>query len=282
MNKLASIDYSDSALEVYLREISKYKIYSQDEIRELLTKVKNGDNEARDLVVKSNLRFVVSVAKNWQGKGVPLLDLISEGNRGLLYSIEKFDLNKKTPFINYAIHWIKQFMYQTVYWTGRSIRLPVSQQLKVVEILKASSEFYKKNNRKPTTVELSELTNIPASQIDFLSQYSNKLVSIDDFLGGDPENNQVCDIIPNEDAVLMDEVVDKEYLKSKLKKILSNLPNREHDIIIMSFGIDGYPMENDEIGEFFGVGAERIRQIKENALKKLRTRFKKNLKEFLG
>lgn len=276
-----NIDCSNSVLEAYLKDISKYKIYTQDEIRDLLILAKNGDEKAKDLIVKSTLRFVVNIAKSWQGKGVPLLDLISEGNRGLLYSIDKYDLNKKTPFINYAVHWIKQFMYQTVYWTGREIRLPVSQQIKVIQILKATAEFNRKKGRSPSVEELSEITGIPEKRINYLAQFSNRIVSVDDFIGGDSENNQVCDIIPNGEPIF-DEKVDNNHLRNKLDAMLTKLSPREHDIMCMLFGIGMDPMESQSIGDMFGIGAERVRQLKEGALRKLKIKFGKQLKEFLG
>lgn len=220
------------------------------------------------------------MAKRWQGRGVPLMDLISEGNNGLIYSIEKFDVNRGTPFISYAVHWIKQYIYQAVYWTGKEIRLPVSQQVKVTQLLKSEAEFIKSYHRKPSTKELSELTGIDESDINFLAQFSNKLISVDDFLGGDSENNQVCDVIPDGEP-LLDEIVNKEYLYNELEKVLSHLTIREHDIICMLFGIGREPMENKIIGDMFGVGTERIRQIKENALNKLRSRYGDKLKHLL-
>lgn len=274
-------DHRDPVLTAYLREISKYKIFPAEEIIELVKEAQNGSLKARDLVVKSNLRFVVTMAKRWQGRGVPLMDLISEGNNGLLYAIDKFDIDRGTPFISYAVHWIRQYIYQAIYWTGREIRLPVSQQVKVIQLLKAESEFIKDHARTPSSQELSELTGIEESDINYLAQFSNKLVSVDDFLGGDSENNQVCDVIPDGEP-LLDEGVNKEYLYEELEKILAQLSIREHDILCMLFGIGREPMDNKLIGDMFGVGTERIRQIKEGALKKLRTRFGKKIKSLLG
>ena len=212
-------DHTDPVLTAYLKEISKFPIYPANEIVKFIEKAQNGDLEARDIVVRSNLRFVVTIAKQWQGRGVPLMDLISEGNNGLLYAIEKFDINRGTPFISYAVHWIKQYIYQAIYWTGREIRLPVSQQVKIIQLLKAEADFAKSNLRNPSPSELSEITGIDEEDIHFLSQFSNKLISVDDFLGGDSENNQVCDVIPDGEP-LLDEEVNKEYLYEQLEKIL--------------------------------------------------------------
>ena len=273
-------DHTDPILTAYLKEISKFPIYPANEIVKFIEKAQNGDLEARDIVVRSNLRFVVTIAKQWQGRGVPLMDLISEGNNGLLYAIGKFDINRGTPFISYAVHWIKQYIYQAIYWNGREIRLPVSQQVKIIQLLKAKADFAKSNLRNPSPSELSEITGIDEEDINFLSQFSNKLISVDDFLGGDPENNQVCDVIPDREP-LLDETINKEYLYEQLEKILSKLSIREHDIICLFFGLGREPLENKVIGDLFGVGTERIRQIKENALKKLRSRYGDQIKQLL-
>lgn len=273
-------DHTDPILTAYLKEISKFPIYPANEIVKFIEKAQNGDLEARDIVVRSNLRFVVTIAKQWQGRGVPLMDLISEGNNGLLYAIGKFDINRGTPFISYAVHWIKQYIYQAIYWNGREIRLPVSQQVKIIQLLKAESDFAKSNLRNPSPSELSEITGIDEEDIHFLSQFSNKLISVDDFLGGDPENNQICDVIPDREP-LLDETINKEYLYEQLEKILSKLSIREHDIICLLFGLGREPLENKVIGDLFGVGTERIRQIKENALKKLRSRYGDQIKQLL-
>ena len=273
-------DHTDPILTAYLKEISKFPIYSAEKIIEYIKLAQNGDLKARNIVVQSNLRFVVTIAKQWQGRGVPLMDLISEGNSGLLYAIEKFDVNRGTPFISYAVHWIKQYIYQAIYWTGREIRLPVSQQVKIIQLLKAGANFAKSNLRNPSPSELSEITGIDEEDIHFLSQFSNKLISVDDFLGGDPENNQVCDVIPDGEP-LLDETINKEYLYKQLEKILSKLSIREHDIICLLFGLGREPLENKVIGDLFGVGTERIRQIKENALKKLRNKYGDQIKKLL-
>ena len=273
-------DHTDPVLTAYLKEISKFPIYPANEIVKFIEKAQNGDLEARDIVVRSNLRFVVTIAKQWQGRGVPLMDLISEGNNGLLYAIGKFDINRGTPFISYAVHWIKQYIYQAIYWNGREIRLPVSQQVKIIQLLKAEADFAKSNLRNPSPSELSEITGIDEEDIHFLSQFSNKLISVDDFLGGDPENNQVCDVIPDREP-LLDETINKEYLYEQLEKILSKLSIREHDIICLFFGLGREPLENKVIGDLFGVGTERIRQIKENALKKLRNKYGDQIKQLL-
>ena len=277
MNKKQSFtDHSDDLLVAYLKDISKYKILSSSEINELITLAQSGDRIARDKVVNSNLRFVVTVAKQFQGRGIPLMDLIESGNLGLIYSIDKFSTERGVTFLSYAIWWIKQFIYKSIYWHSKEIRLPMSQQLLVNEITNTIENFIKINYRTPTSVEISELTGIPSDQIDFLAQFSNKMVSVDDFIGGDEDNNQICDIIPDNNESL-DEILNKEYVSSEIKKILSNLTIREHDLLCMLYGIGMPPVSSKVIANMFGVSRERIRQMKEITLEKIRKKFSSKL-----
>lgn len=280
IKRIIYTDRSNSLLNAYLKDISKYKILSYEEVGKLVTEAQKGDMRARDKVVHSNLRFVVTIAKQFQNRGIPLMDLISSGNEGLLKAIEKFDPERGVVFLSYAVWWIKQAIYNSIYWQGREIRLPMSQQMLVIEILDATSKFLQKHQRNPSSVELAEITNIPVEQIDFLAQYSNKLVSVDDFIGGDEENNQVCDIIPDSTPPLED-VLNKDYISSEIDYMLSRLTIREHDIIRMLFGI-GIPAVNSKlVSKMFGLSGERVRQIKESALSKLKRRFSNRLKNLL-
>lgn len=275
--KVIFTDRSDSLLTSYLRDISKYKILDASEISQLIVEAQNGNSIAREKVVKSNLRFVVTIAKQFQNRGIPLMDLISSGNEGLLKSIDKYDTTRGVTFLSYAVWWIRQSIYNSIYWQAREIRLPMSQQLLVINILDATNKFMQKNGRNPSSAELSELTNIPIEQIDYLAQFSNKLVSVDDFIGGDEDNNQVCDIIPDGEPPLEDSV-NKEFITKVLEGYLSKLTVREHDLICMLFGI-GMPAVNPKvIADMYGVGGERIRQMKEGALAKMRRRFSNQLK----
>ena len=273
-------DKSDSLLQSYFRDISKYKILDNEEINKLIVKAQNGDEKAREKVITSNLRFVVTIAKQFQNRGIPLMDLISSGLEGLCKSVNKFDPTRGVKFLNYSAWWIKQCIYTTIYWYGREIRLPVTQHLKVIQILRATNEFIKKNGRNPTTNELHTLTNIPEKQIDYLAQFSNRLVSVDDFIGGDEENSQVCDVIPDGEPPL-DEQINKSFINRELCKCLDVLPVREHDIIIMLFGIGMNPMPKQEVGDMFGIGVERVRQIKEKALDRIRKRCNLQLSKLI-
>lgn len=271
-NKIIFTDTKDPLLVAYLRDISKYKILDSSEINELIIEAQKGNNIARNKVVNSNLRFVVTIAKQFQHRGIPLMDLIEAGNEGLIYSVDKFDINKGVTFLSYAVWWIKQFIYKSIYWTSKIVRLPMSQQLLVNTIINTIDEFIKEHHRNPSSLEISELTNIPEDQVDFLAQFSNKIISVDDYIRGDEENIQICDTIPDLNIPL-DDKINREYVIKELKEIIGELSIREHDLLCMLYGIDMSPVNQKIIANMFGVGRERIRQMKEGALDKLRRRF---------
>lgn len=280
IKKVIFTDRSDSLLTAYLRDISRYKILECSEINELIEKAQQGDKIAREKVVNANLRFVVTVAKQFQNRGLPLMDLISSGNEGLMKAVDKFDTKRGVTFLSYAIWWIRQSIYNSIYWQAKEIRLPMSQQLLVNTITDCIDKFLKEHHRNPSSIEISEITEIPVEQIDFLSQFSNKLVSVDDFIGGDEENSQVCDVIPGDEEPLED-IVNKQYVTDEIKGMLSRLTIREHDLLCMYFGI-GMPKVNAKvIADMYGVGNERIRQMKEAALAKLKKRFSNKLKTLI-
>ena len=280
MNKtVIYTDTSDELLNSYLKEISKYKILDSSEVAILISRAQQGDEKAREQVITSNLRFVVTIAKKYQNRGVSLMDLISSGVEGLIKSISKFDPSKGTVFLTYAGWWIKQCIYNTIYAHGDLIRLPISQRLLVIKILDTTNEYVQKYSRNPSAEELSELTGIEVSQINYLSQFSNKILSVDDYIG-DGEGNQLCDVIPDNEP-LLDDQINKKLVLSNLDKMLDVLPNREHDLIRMYFGIGMNPVDPDYIANMYGVGRERIRQMKESALGKLKKKFSKQLKGLL-
>lgn len=275
--KVIFTDYKDDLLNSYLKDISKYKVLDTSEVAILISKAQQGDEAARNKVITSNLRFVVTIAKQYQNRGVPLMDLIAAGTEGLIKSVDKFDVTRGTVFLTYAGWWIKQCIYNTIYAHGEEIRLPISQRLIVIKILDATNKFLQTHSRNPSVEELVELTGVDAAQIDFLSQYSNKLLSIDDFIGGDEEGNQLCDVIPDEEAPL-DDQINRKFVLSDLDNMLDTLSNREQDLLRMYFGIGMDPVDSKTISEMFGVGKERIRQMKETALRRLKKKFYHQLK----
>ena len=278
--KIIFTDYKDELLNSYLKDISKYKVLDSSEVAILISKAQSGDDEARDRLITSNLRFVVTIAKQYQNRGIPLMDLISAGTEGLIKSIDKFDVSKGTVFLTYAGWWIKQCIYNTIYAYGEEIRLPISQRLLVIKILDATNKFTQTYSRNPSTEELSEITGIEASQIDFLSQFSNKTLSVDDYVGGDEEGNQLCDVIPDNEP-LLDDQINKKFVLDNLDNMLDSLPNREQDLIRMLFGIGMDPVDPKDVSDMFGVGKERIRQMKETALGRLKKKFSNQLKGLL-
>ena len=278
--KVIFTDHSNELLTSYLRDISKYKILSQDEVTCLIEKAQQGDSKAKNEVIQSNLRFVVTIAKQFQNRGIPLMDLISSGNEGLIKSVDKYDASKGTTFLSYAVWWIRQCIYNSIYWQAREIRLPMSQQLILINMVDATNKFYQVNHRPPSSEELSEIIDVPREQIDYLSQFFNSAISVDDYIGGDEDNNQVCDVIPDGEP-LLDDVINKEYVRQEIKDILSELTIREHDLLCMYFGIGMPPVNRKTIEMMYGVGNERIRQIKEGALNKLRKKYGNKLKQLL-
>lgn len=275
--KIIYTDYKDELLNSYLKDIAKYKVLDSSEVAILISKAQAGDEKARNQVITSNLRFVVTIAKQYQNRGIPLMDLISAGTEGLIKSVDKFDVNRGTVFLTYAGWWIKQCIYNTIYAHGEEIRLPISQRLLVIKILDTTNKFIQTHSRNPSVEELSELTGIETSQIDFLSQFSNKVLSIDDYVGGDEDGNQLCDVIPDNEP-LLDEQINKKFVLADLDNMLDTLSNREQDLIRMLFGIGMDPVEAKDVADMFGVGKERIRQMKEAALGRLKKKFSHQLK----
>lgn len=278
--KIYFTDYKDDLLNRYLKDIAKYKVLDSSEISKLVIKAQNGDESARTKLIQANLRFVVTFAKQYQNRGISLMDLISAGNEGLIKCIDKYDINKGTAFLTYAGWWIKQSIYNIIYSHGNEIRLPVTQRLLVIKILDATNKFIQKHSRNPSIEELSELTGIDTFQITFLAQFSNKLLSVDDFIGGDEENTQLCDII-SDNEIPLDEQINRKFVLSNLDKMLETLPSREQDLIRMLYGIGMDAVESRTISDMFGVGRERIRQMKESALKRLKKKFGNTLKTLI-
>lgn len=278
--KLIYTDYKDELLNSYLKDISKYKVLDASEIAILVSKAQEGDEQARTKLITSNLRFVVTIAKKFQNRGIHIMDLIAAGNEGILKSIDKFDPNRGTTFLTYAGWWIKQCIYNTIYSYGNTIRLPMTQRLQVIKILDASNKYSQIHSKNPTSEELSEMTGIEVSQINFLSQFSNKVLSVDDFLGDDEEGNQLKDIIPDNEP-LLDDQINRKIVFENLDIMLEVLTDREHDLIRMLFGIGMDPVEAKDVADMFGVGKERVRQMKEAALRKIKKKFSNQLGELM-
>lgn len=274
--KVIFTDYKDELLNSYLKDISKYKVLDSSEVAILVSKAQQGDMKARERLITSNLRFVVTIAKQYQNRGIALIDLISAGVEGLIKSVDKFDVTRGTVFLTYAGWWIKQCIYNTIYAYGGEIRLPISQRLLVIKIIDASNTYSQKHARNPSAEELAEITGIDVSQINFLSQFSNKVLSVDDFIGDDEEGNQLRDVIPDNEP-LLDDQINRKFVLEDLDNMLDFLTDREHDLIRMLFGIGMDPVDTTTVSEMYGVGKERIRQMKEAALSKLKNQYSQQL-----
>lgn len=275
--KVIFTDYKDKLLNSYLKDISKYKVLDNSKVAILISKAQAGDEIAREQVITSNLRFVVTIAKQFQNRGLPLMDLIAAGNEGLIKSVDKFDITRGTVFLTYAGWWIKQGIYNTIYAHSDNIRLPISQRLLLIKILDATNIYSQQYSRTPSPEELSEMTGIDVVDINFLSQFSNKIMSIDDFIGDEEDGNQLGDIIPDNEP-LLDDQINKKLVFDNLDVMLNTLTDREHDLLRMLFGIDMDPVDANTVADMYGVGKERIRQMKEAALDKLKNKFSNQLK----
>ena len=270
------------ALDRYLTEIGREDLLSLDDEIELSQRIRKGDREALDRLVRANLRFVVSVAKQYQNQGLPLPDLITEGNIGLIKAAEKFDETRGFKFISYAVWWIRQTILQALAEQSRIVRLPLNQVSAVSRMKKVIQQFEQENERKPSAQELSELTDVAEDKIYDALRSDGRHVSVDaPFQEG--EDNSLLDVMTNPDMPSTDNRMMDESLTLEIDRVLSSLKDREEAVIRMSFGIGEREMTLDEIGDKLGVTRERVRQIKEKAIKQLRdSGMSRQLKAYLG
>ena len=280
---IKSITNRESAsLEKYLQEIGKEEMISAEEEAELAQRIRKGDQKALERLTRANLRFVVSVAKQYQNQGMSLPDLINEGNLGLLKAAERFDETRGFKFISYAVWWIRQSILQAISEQSRIVRLPLNQVGSYNKINREISKFEQLNERRPSLDEIAEHIDLPAEKIDEAMSASGHHVSVDaPFVEG--EDNSLLDVMVNEDIPSTDKELVMESLKSEIRHALSILSDRERKIIEDSYGINGQELTLEEIGVKYGLSRERVRQIKEKAIRKLRACTKnKILKTYLG
>lgn len=270
------------ALEKYLSEIGKEELLSSDEEVELAQRIRKGDQQALERLTRSNLRFVVSVAKQYQNQGLALPDLINEGNMGLIKAAEKFDETRGFKFISYAVWWIRQSILQAIAEQSRIVRLPLNQVGSMNKINKMLSKFEQENERRPSIDEISEQIDLPEDKIDAAMQISGRHVSVDaPFVDG--EDNSLLDVLVNYDAPMADRELVKESLQAEITNALQMLNERERNIIRAFYGIGEPELTLEEIGHKYGLTRERVRQIKEKAIRRLRGNTKNNvLKAYLG
>jgi RNA polymerase primary sigma factor len=278
-----SITNRESAsLDKYLQEIGKEELITVEEEVELAQRIKKGDQAALEKLTRANLRFVVSVAKQYQNQGLSLPDLINEGNLGLIKAAEKFDETRGFKFISYAVWWIRQSILQALAEQSRIVRLPLNQVGSLNKINKAYSKFEQEHERKPSPEELADSLELPADKVADTLRVSGRHVSVDaPFVDG--EDNSLLDVLINNDSPNADRLLIQESLSREIHRALATLTEREADIIRLFFGIGCQEMTLEEIGERFGLTRERVRQIKEKAIRRLRhTSRSKLLKTYLG
>ena len=278
-----SITNRESAsLDKYLQEIGREELVTPDEEVELAQRIRKGDQEALEKLTRANLRFVVSVAKQYQNQGLSLPDLINEGNLGLIKAAEKFDETRGFKFISYAVWWIRQSILQALAEQSRIVRLPLNQVGSLNKINKALSQFEQQYERQPSPDELADMLEIPREKIADTLRVSGRHVSVDaPFVDG--EDNSLLDVLVNNDSPNADKGLVNESLNTEIERALSTLTERERDIVKYFFGIGCQEMTLEEIGEKFGLTRERVRQIKEKAIRRLRHSARsKLLKGYLG
>ena len=278
-----SITNRESAsLDKYLQEIGREELVTPDEEVELAQRIRKGDQEALEKLTRANLRFVVSVAKQYQNQGLSLPDLINEGNLGLIKAAEKFDETRGFKFISYAVWWIRQSILQALAEQSRIVRLPLNQVGSLNKINKALGKFEQEYERQPSNDELAEMIDIPKDKISDTLRVGSRHVSVDaPFVEG--EDNSLLDVLPNDDSPSADKTLVNESLNTEIERALSTLTDREREIIKSFFGIGCQEMTLEEIGERFGLTRERVRQIKEKAIRRLKSPSRsKLLKSYLG
>ncbi len=278
-----SITNRESAsLDKYLQEIGREDLITVEEEVELAQAIRKGDRRALEKLTRANLRFVVSVAKQYQNQGLSLPDLINEGNLGLIKAAEKFDETRGFKFISYAVWWIRQSILQALAEQSRIVRLPLNQVGSLNKIGKAFSRFEQENERKPSPEELANELDIPVDKISDTLKVSGRHISVDaPFVEG--EDNSLLDVLVNDDTPNADGILMNESLSREIDRALATLTERESEIIKMFFGIGCQEVTLEEIGDKFGLTRERVRQIKEKAIRRLRQGTRSRLlKSYLG
>ena len=278
-------DVSDDSVRLYLREIGKIPLLSAEEEMELAHRVVQGDKKAKDKMAEANMRLVVSIAKRYSGRGLDFLDLIQEGNTGLLRAVEKFDPDKGFKFSTYATWWIRQAITRAIADQARVIRIPVHMVETINKLLRTQRRMTQELNREPTIEELSKELDMEPDKIEYVMKIKQDIHSLDAGVGrdGDEEDSVLGDFIEDEDTATPEESASSQLLKEQVQGILSSLSDREQKIIKMRFGLEnGKSHTLEEVGQEFAVTRERIRQIEAKALAKLRKhKDAKKLYEYL-
>lgn len=279
-------DISDDSVRLYLREIGKIPLLNSEEELELAQKVVAGDKRAKDKMAEANMRLVVSIAKRYSGRGLDFLDLIQEGNTGLLRAVEKFDPDKGFKFSTYATWWIRQAITRAIADQARTIRIPVHMVETINKLLRTQRRMTQELNREPTIEELAKELEMEPDKVEYVIKIKQDITSLDAGVGrdGEDEDSVLGDFIEDEDGATPEESATNQLLKEQVQAVLSTLSDREQKIIKMRFGLEnGKSHTLEEVGQEFAVTRERIRQIEAKALAKLRKhKDAKKLHEYLG
>lgn len=281
MKKRHSINNDENILAVYLKEINKIPLLSHEEEQKYAELAAKGDKKAKDILIKSNLRFVVNVAKKYQNKGLPITDLINEGNIGLINAIEKYDVSRGYHFISYAVWWIRQSILVAIGEKSKMIRLPLNRFGELVQIEKARKEIYEITGEEPTAEEVADMLNLDKGLVENLLAVSREYVSLDTPLNpGARDASVVGDFVEDKSYKLPEEILVDESLKEEIEKLLMNLPEKEAAVLRRRYGLSGEtPMSLKEIGEVYNLTKERIRQIEKKAILHLKNLVQtKNIK----
>ncbi len=264
-------DVADDSVRLYLREIGKIPLLNSEEELKLAYEIKAGDKEAKDKMAEANMRLVVSIAKRYVGRGLDLLDLIQEGNTGLLRAVEKFDPDKGFKFSTYATWWIRQAITRAIADQARTIRIPVHMVETINKLLRTQRRLTQELNREPSNEEIAEAMEIEVDKVEHIMKIKQDISSLDASIRDDEEDSVLSDFIEDEDTVSPEESATNQLLKEQVKEILSALTEREQKILKLRFGLeDGKQHTLEEVGQEFSVTRERIRQIEAKALAKLR------------
>ena len=273
-------DRKDASLGIYFKDVSKLSMITPEKEIELTRRIKLGDKAAANELVTANLRFVISVAKQYQNKGLDLVDLIQEGNIGMLEAAYKFDETRGYRFISYAVWWIRQSIMRAISEQCRTVRVPMSQIVNMSKINKMSEKFEQKNGRVPSIEEIEEETSLDRKKINMSLASTYRSVSLESPLR-DEDVSCLLDVLPNDNSESTDTTALKSDLILEIERILSKLSYREQDVLRMSFGIGVQAMSNDEIASRFGIGGERVRQIQHSAINHIKNKYKNELSELL-
>lgn len=272
-----------ASLDKYLQDIGKEELITAEEEVELARRIKQGDHSSLEKLTKANLRFVVSVAKQYQNQGLSLPDLINEGNLGLIKAAKRFDETRGFKFISYAVWWIRQSVLQALAEQSRLVRLPLNQVGSLNKIKKASSKLEQRYQRLPSTDEIADLMELPEYKVDKAMKISTKYISVDAPINPD-DDTKFLDLYLNDDSPPTDSILMRESLHREIQRSLATLTDKERDVVNLYYGIGmNHGLTLEEIGARFDLTRERVRQIKEKAIRRLKhTSRSKLLKAYLG